>query len=334
MVVDKEEGRYLGHVTTVLLEDGRTIIAVYPKGHGRGAIVMKRSIDGGLTWSKRLPLPENWKTSREVPTIYKVVDAGGKRRLILFSGLYPIRMAYSEDGGVTWTRLRPIGDFGGVVAMASCIPLKTPGRYMAFFHDDGRFLNGKMKRDKFIVYSVLSRDGGLTWSSPSPAAEHPAAHLCEPGAVRSPGGNEIALLLRENSRKFDSFVVFSSDEGKPWTRPRELPGSLTGDRHTLKYAKDGRLVAVFRDTNTNSKTRGDWIAWVGTYEDIRKGREGQYRIRLMDNKHPWDCGYSGLEVLPDGTFVATTYGHWERGKKPYIVSVRFKLEEMDGRLGK
>ena len=36
VVVDKEEGQYLGHPTTVLLEDNRTIITVYPKGHGRG----------------------------------------------------------------------------------------------------------------------------------------------------------------------------------------------------------------------------------------------------------------------------------------------------------
>ena len=35
----------------VLLEDGRTILCVYPKGHGRGGIVYKRSTDGGLTWS-------------------------------------------------------------------------------------------------------------------------------------------------------------------------------------------------------------------------------------------------------------------------------------------
>ncbi len=39
VVVDREPGQYLGHPTTVLLEDGRTMIAVYPKGHGRGAIV-------------------------------------------------------------------------------------------------------------------------------------------------------------------------------------------------------------------------------------------------------------------------------------------------------
>ena len=53
------------------------MIAVYPKGHGRGAIVMKRSTDGGLTWSDRLPTPENWATSKETPTIHRVVDPQG-----------------------------------------------------------------------------------------------------------------------------------------------------------------------------------------------------------------------------------------------------------------
>ena len=75
IVVDREQGQYLGHPTTVLLEDGKTMLCVYPKGHGRGAIVYKRSTDGGLTWSKRLPTPESWATSKEVPTLHRVVDA-------------------------------------------------------------------------------------------------------------------------------------------------------------------------------------------------------------------------------------------------------------------
>ena len=102
---------------------------------------MKRSTDGGRTWSARLPTPPNWETSLEVPTIYRVVDAKGKKRLIMFSGLYPIRLAVSEDDGGTWSGLAPIGNFGGIVAMASLVPLRTgAGHYMALFHDDGRFI--------------------------------------------------------------------------------------------------------------------------------------------------------------------------------------------------
>jgi len=328
IIVDKELGQYLGHPTTVLLEDNKTIITVYPKGHGRGAVVMKKSTDSGLTWSQRLAVPENWATSQEVPTLYRVIDPAGKKRLIMFSGLYPIKMAISEDDGRAWTPLQPIGDFGGVVAMASLVRLKN-GDYMALFHDDGRFLRGTGKRMKFQVFKTISKDGGLTWGQPEVITEHPAAHLCEPGAIRSPDGGQIALLLRENSRKYNSFVVFSNDEGRTWTKPIELPGALTGDRHTGRYAPDGRLFITFRDTTHQSPTKGDWVGWVGTYDDIVKGREGQYRVRLMDNHKSADCAYPGLELLPDGTFVTTTYGHWIEGQSPFIMSVRFKLEEID-----
>ena len=330
VIVDKEPGQYLGHPTTVLLEDDRTMITVYPKGHGRGAIVMKRSTDGGLTWSDRLPVPENWATSQEVPTIYRVVDPEGVKRLIMFSGLYPIRMSVSEDDGGTWTPLEPIGDFGGIVAMA-CLERLKNGDYIALFHDDGRFLRGKGEVTTFQVFKTVSKDGGLTWGQPVAIAEHPTAHLCEPGLVRSPGGGQIAVLLRENSRTLNSFVIFSEDEGETWTEPVELPGALTGDRHTGKYAPDGRLVLTFRDTTLCSPTPGDWVAWVGTYEDIVEGREGQYRVRLMENFKGGDCAYPGLELLPDGTFVATTYGHWTEGEEPYVVSVRFRMEEIDAR---
>jgi NADH:ubiquinone oxidoreductase subunit len=291
---------------------------------------MKRSGDGGLTWSDRLPVPDNWSTSLEVPTIYRVIDAQGVRRLIMFSGLYPVRMAISEDDGITWTPLKSIGDFGGIVAMSTLVRLKN-GHYMALFHDDGRFLHNEGQRRRFQVFKTISCDGGLTWSLPKAIAEHPSAHLCEPGLIRSPGGDQIAALLRENSRQHNSFVILSGDEGETWSEPHELPGALTGDRHTARYAPDGRLVVTFRDTTHVTPTPGDWVAWIGTYDDIATGREGQYRVRLMKNHHQRDCAYPGLELLPDGTFVATTYGHWTPGEAPYIASVRFCLDEIDAR---
>ena len=327
-VVDRESGRYLGHPTTVLLRDRRTIIAVYPQGHGAGPIVMKRSADGGRTWGARLPVPENWATSRETPTIYRVPTPAGGERFLLFSGLYPIRLSTSEDEGVTWTPLAPIGEYGGIVAMASLAPI-AGGRLLALFHDDGRFFRGTNARDRFRVYATESADGGLTWNAPRVIAEDSALDLCEPGLVRSPDGRQLVVLLRENRRRAASQVVFSDDEGRTWTAPRPLPRELTGDRHVVRYAPDGRLVVTFRDMAAGSATRGDWLVWVGTYDDLVRGTSGQYRVRLMDNVSSWDSSYPGLELLPDGTFVATTYGHWRPGEEPYIVSVRFRLAEID-----
>ncbi len=333
VVVDREKGQYLGHPTTVLLEDGKTMLIVYPKGHGRGGIVYKRSTDGGRTWSERLPTPKSWATSREVPTIHRVVDADGKKRLIMWSGLYPARLAVSENDGATWSELKPAGDWGGIVVMGCLEELKTgKGEYLALFHDDGRFFTKKSKRAKptvFTLYKTLSKDGGLTWSKPESIFARSDLHLCEPGIIRSPDGKQLCVLLRENSRRRNSFVIFSNDEGKNWTQPRELPAALTGDRHTAKYTADGRLFISFRDTTHETPTKGDWVAWVGTYEDIVQGREGQFRVRLMNNKNRWDCAYPPVEILPDDTIVTTTYGHWTAGEMPYIVSVRLKLSELD-----
>jgi hypothetical protein len=332
VIVDREPGQYLGHPTTVLLEDGRTMLCVYPKGHGRGAIVYKRSTDGGRTWSDRLPTPASWATSLEVPTLHRVVDAAGTKRVILWSGLYPARLAISPDDGQTWSELKPAGEWGGIVVMGSVEALKTPGHYLAMFHDDGRFFTATDERKRPVEFTLLktfSADGGLTWSFPEAICRTTDVHLCEPGVIRSPDGQQLAALLRENSRRRNSHVIFSDDEGRTWTAPRELPAALTGDRHTGKYAPDGRLFISFRDTTLDSPTHGDWVAWVGRYEDIAAGREGQYRVRLMDNHQGADCAYPAVELLPDGTLVTTTYGHWAPGESPYIASVRLQLAELD-----
>ena len=268
VVVDREPGQYLGHPTTVLLEDGKTILAAYPKGHGKGAIVLKRSTDGGLTWSDRLPVPENWATSQETPTIHRVVDPQGKRRLVLFSGLYPIRMASSEDDGRTWTPLEKIGDFGGIVAMASVERLKN-GDYMALFHDDGRFLRGEGKKSKFRVYKTdlprrrpdLGPAGGHRRApgrrplraGPGPLARRQADRRAAAG--EPPQAQLVRDLLRRRGQDLDGAegVAGLADRrpARRQVRPRR-PAVRLVPGHDAREPDEGRLGRLGRHATRTS----------------------------------------------------------------------------------
>ncbi len=146
-------------------------------------------------------------------------------------------------------------------------------------------------------------------------------------------------------------ISFSDDGGLTWSDPAELPGALTGHRHESVNLPDGRAMVFMRDyspLNPGNPSHGDWVAWVGTFEDLEQRREGQYRIRLRrnfgnsTNNNIGDCGYSGVEVLPDGTVLAITYGHWDlvpgsdhpnhpdgRGRPPYILQVKLDPAQVD-----
>jgi hypothetical protein len=52
----------------------------------------------------------------------------------------------------------------------------------------------------------------------------------------------------------------------------------------------------------------------------------------MKNYKNGDCAYPGVEILPDGTVVTTTYGHFTEGEEAYVVSVRFHPDELDAKL--
>ena len=138
--------------------------------------------------------------------------------------------------------------------------------------------------------------------------------------------------MRENTHKGRSLMMFSTDEGQTWTPPADTPWGLTGDRHQGVCTKDGRLVIAFRDQAISSATRGHFAAWVGTYSDIRNSKPSQYRIKLRHSfaENIADCGYPGVELLPDETILATTYLKLAEGKEKHsVVATRFKLQETD-----
>ena len=322
---------YQGHPTTVLLPDGRTMFCVWTYNHGGACGPMKRSDDGGRTWSELLKVPENWKTTRNCPAIYRLVDPQGTARLFVFAGSGAdgkMHQSHSVDDGRTWT---PMASNGLECVMPFCTIEPIDGGKALLALTNIRRPGEKQEVRSNVISQSLSKDGGLTWSPWRVILDLSGLKPAEPWLIRSPDGKELLCLLRENEKRTALFIT-SRDDGRSWSAAKPLPPGLFGDRHVARYAPDGRLVVCFRDTGGayGSPTSPHFIAWVGRYEDIATGRDGVYRVKLLHSFKAGDNGYPGVELLPDGTFVATTYIKYREGpEKNSVVSARFTLAETD-----
>ena len=323
IIAQGTEEVYQGHPTTVLMPDGKTMFCTWSIDHGGPCGPTAKSTDGGLKWSP-IETPDDWPETWNCPSMYLLTGIDGKQRLMVFAAQPEMPFSYSEDEGLTWSPMKSLG-FPCVMAFSSVIQLKN-GDYLGLYHRrEGDQAGGRLK-----IWQSLSGDGGLTWDDPVLSGEATDLDPCEPGVIRSPDGDQLLCLMRENTRSGHSLKMASDDEGGTWSDLTPTSWGLTGDRHVPRYSDDGRLVVAFRDTAPKSPTHGHFLAWVGAYEDAVLGRPGQYRIKLLHSHAGSDCGYPGLEFLPDGTLVATTYVKYRPGpEKHSVVSVRFKLPEID-----
>ncbi|MCD7872807.1 MAG: hypothetical protein LUG21_05855, partial [Clostridiales bacterium] len=254
------------------------------------------------------------------------------------------------------------------VAMSSLTQLKENGKFvdkwMGLFHD-ADFYNYK-------TILTFDENGNPKWSIPEKYFSQyrdieSKSNMCEVEVIRSEQGkgDELCLITRSNSKQINSLISFSTDEGKSWSKPVEAPAALNGERHKAEWTKDGRLFITFRSIERGSKAKENakentsggwisegWVAWVGTYDDLKNSTQGQYRIKLAHiyekgQKSPEyyasaDTGYCGNVVLDDGTIVTASYGKFDPSKKikfgtdyrTYICSKRIKLEDTDKLISK
>ena len=345
------EDLYQGHPTTVLTRTGK-LVCVWTTNHGGPCGPAAESLDGGRTWTRidgRFP-KEYAATCWNCPTLQKMALPDGGERLLVFSarppdgavnhydcpGICPLGITYSDDDGATW-RMAPRAEVSSIMPPTGFIQLKDGS--VALFGQVRKHMGTKSysPASDQDVWMATSPDG-LKWSAPRVVASVPEKNLCEPFALRSPDGDEIALLIRENRHTSRSMMCFSRDEGVTWSEPQDTSLALTGDRHECVSLPGGRVFVAFRDRARAFGTYGHYVAWIGTYDDLRSGREGGVRVKLLHSyagderfanaSFVGDTGYSGVELLPSGEILCTTYiKYWPDARRHSVVSTRLRPEE-------
>ncbi|MBQ3823106.1 MAG: exo-alpha-sialidase [Thermoguttaceae bacterium] len=331
---------YQGHPYLVKNPDD-SMLVVWCVNHGGHAGPIAKSVDGGLTWTRLdKNAPDVFQTHINCPSIYRLVDANGKAWHWVFTSQPWMARIVSGDGGETWEELAPLG-FANVMAFSSIVP-KNPGvqdgKYIGFYHHrraaNGKILNREPpEKGRLEVVISETDDAGFTWSEPRTVGTVEEKDLCEPFAFWSPNSKEICCLMRENRHKGRSMVMFSEDHGQTWSTPKDTSWELTGDRHMGVYVDNDRLFIAFRDQAIGSETRGHFVGWVGSYEDIKNSQPGDYRVKLLHSyakPNVGDCGYPGVAILKDKTVVALTYIKYKDDENKHsVVETRFTMDELD-----
>ena len=326
------DGVYQGHPTTVIAPDG-TIFCVWTIDHGGPCGPMAKSTDGGKTWTRCdeiMPAGYHEK-HRNCPTLQSIVRPDGGTNLVVFSSKRGKGgIVISPDCGKSWWEA-PTAEISSGMPPTGFMMLKDgDAALFGQIRNDPSVKTDRAKDDQSVWMSV-SKDGGWTWGPMRIVATAPKKNLCEPFCIRSPDGSELCLLMRENRHTANSMMCFSRDEGKTWTKPQDTCWGLSGDRHEGIYLPDGRLFVAFRDRALGSSTYGHYVAWVGSYADLRAGKPGDCRVLLLENKAEYVCdtGYSGVELLKDGTILCTTYVQYRIEDKSHsVVCTRFKLSDI------
>lgn len=340
---------YQGHPTTVLTRTGK-LLCVWTIGHGGRCGPAAESLDGGHSWTRideRFPAIYS-KQHVNCPTLQKLALPDGRERLFIFSAngwktekdAYAcLGVVFSDDDGMTWNALPP-ADLSSGMPPTGFMPLSDGS--CALFDQMFKRPQHALDRpdDDQQIWMSVSGDGGETWSPMRLIATAPQKNLCEPCCVRSPDGRELALLMRENRHSGLSMMCFSSDEGRTWSEPVDTGWGLTGDRHEALVLPDGRIFVAFRDRAPGSALYGHYVAWTGEWDDLRKGRPGICRIKLLHSyagepglenaSFLGDTGYSGVEWLPDGEILCTTYIKYHADARRHsVVCTRFRPSETD-----
>ncbi len=286
---------------------------------GPSDLLVRRSTDGGKTWSATRRFVHGWWRTLDNPTL--VVDSAGVLHLLYQIGYRRLLHRRSGDGGRTFSAPTDL------TAVLTSIPERdgfVPRRFAPGPGAGAKLTSGRLvvpvwassapgrRHRPSATLTITSDDDGMTWAAGEYAA-FPGGAVRNPSeaAIAAVPGGGVLLTVRQ---KGDPRRVFthSSDGATGWSTPRFAPEIFEPVCHAAVVADGRALFFVNPDSRDSERPRlpdGKAVRENLTLRVSRDDGATWGEARVLD---PGPAGYSALATAGDGTLHLV----YERGELP------------------
>jgi len=261
-VTTAEEDQAHGQLLALTYGGGRFVVA----GHRNDNVESNHpwlaySTNGGKTWTRN----ETTTTEGQAHGQLRALAYGGGRFVMAgfrydTADRYHPWLAYSTDGGKTWTRSETTAEED-----------QTHGQLHALAYGGGRFVvagyryddDDDSKSENYHPWLAYSTDGGKTWTKSETTAKEEQTHGQLLALAYGGGRFVVAGFRYDDTDRHHPWLAYSTDGGKTWTRSVTTadPEQTHGQLHALAYGGGRFVVAGFRYDNDTTDRRHPWLAY-------------------------------------------------------------------------
>ena len=211
--------------------------------HGPSDLLIRRSADGGATWSRSQVLERGWWRTTDNPTV--VVDGRGRIHLFFQVGYRRLFQRTSMDAGVTW---RARIDRTEVVGWGRVAPGPGTGARLV----DGRLVVpvwGSSGRGSQTT-TIVSDDDGETWTA-GEVVTRAFGSTSEATVAATPDGGAV-MSVRQS--EVPSRIVSWSADGVSWSKAVAVEELYEPVCHAALVAVGDRVAFVNPDSRDAPRT--------------------------------------------------------------------------------